>query len=123
MQKILVKPMEPTRALNSVSLAFDVGKVHALVGENGAGKSTLFKILSGYVEMDHGEVTYNGGQLDPVNALHSFNNDIVLVHQELNVNTSIGIAENIFFNQMRKYSNFFGFINKNEMQHPGTKLT
>ncbi len=54
------KTYGPTRALNSVSLAFDVGKVHALVGENGAGKSTLFKILSGYVEMDHGEITYNG---------------------------------------------------------------
>jgi ribose transport system ATP-binding protein len=116
------KTYGPTRALNSVSLAFDVGKVHALVGENGAGKSTLFKILSGYVEMDHGEITYNGGQLDPVSALESVNNDVVLVHQELNVNTSIGIAENIYFNQMRKFSNFFGFINKNEMQRQAQKL-
>lgn len=116
------KTYGPTRALDNVSIAFDVGKVHALVGENGAGKSTLFKILSGYVEMDKGSVLYNDSPLNPVEALQSVKNDIVLVHQELNVNTSVGISENIFFNQMRKYSNPFGIINKKEMQRNAQSL-
>lgn len=120
--KNISKTYGPTRALDDVSIAFDVGKVHALVGENGAGKSTLFKILSGYVEMDHGSVIFNDNPLNPVAALQSDKNDIVLVHQELNVNTSIGISENIFFNQMRKYSNAFGIINKREMQHQAQSL-
>ena len=30
-----------TRALDDVSLSFDSGRVHALVGKNGSGNSTL----------------------------------------------------------------------------------
>ena len=116
------KTYGPTRALNNISIDLQVGKVHALVGENGAGKSTLFKILSGYVPMDSGSVTFMGDLIDPVSAFKSTTNDIVLVHQELNVNTSIGISENIYFNQMRKYSNSFGFIDKKKIHHDAQNL-
>ena len=34
-------------ALEDVSLAIELGSVHAIVGENGAGKSTLGRIIAG----------------------------------------------------------------------------
>ncbi|HOC30577.1 MAG TPA: ATP-binding cassette domain-containing protein, partial [Treponemataceae bacterium] len=34
-------------ALDDVTLAFNPGEVHTILGENGAGKSTLVHILSG----------------------------------------------------------------------------
>lgn len=43
-------------ALNDVSVDFEKGKVHALLGENGAGKSTLIKVLSGAVTNDEGQI-------------------------------------------------------------------
>ena len=42
-------------ALNDVSVDFEAGQVHALLGENGAGKSTLIKVLSGAIENDEGQ--------------------------------------------------------------------
>lgn len=105
-----------TKALQDVSISLQVGKVHALVGENGAGKSTLFKILSGYVPRDAGSIEFVNKIFDPVEALRSKANDIVLVHQELNVNTSIGISENIFLDRMREFANPFGIINYKAMQ-------
>ena len=41
--KNISKSFPGVQALNNVSMQFERGKVHALVGENGAGKSTLMK--------------------------------------------------------------------------------
>jgi energy-coupling factor transporter ATP-binding protein EcfA2 len=43
-----------TCALDDVSLTFEGGRVHALLGKNGAGKSTLVKILAGTVQPSRG---------------------------------------------------------------------
>ena len=45
--KNISKQFPGTLALDNVSVEFEGGKVHALVGKNGSGKSTLLKILSG----------------------------------------------------------------------------
>lgn len=47
-------------AVNSVSLEFERGTVHAVIGTNGAGKSTLINILSGEIEASDGQVELLG---------------------------------------------------------------
>ena len=42
-------------AVRSASLAFERGRIHAVVGENGAGKSTLLRIAAGLLVPDEGE--------------------------------------------------------------------
>ena len=49
-----------TQALDKVSIAFNAGEVHALVGENGAGKSTLMKIFGGILQPDSGRILIDG---------------------------------------------------------------
>lgn len=53
-----------TRALDSLSLSLEPGKVVAVLGSNGAGKSTLLRVLSGLVKPDRGEVLYDGQAFD-----------------------------------------------------------
>lgn len=48
-----------SRALGSVSMSLDPGRVVAVLGANGAGKSTLLRVLSGLVKPDRGEVRYD----------------------------------------------------------------
>ena len=45
----LSKNYGETRALEGVSIGFEKGTIHAVLGENGSGKSTLVKLLSGIV--------------------------------------------------------------------------
>jgi branched-chain amino acid transport system ATP-binding protein len=44
-------------AVSGVSLEFDVGQVHAVIGTNGAGKSTLVNMLSGELPASAGMIT------------------------------------------------------------------
>jgi branched-chain amino acid transport system ATP-binding protein len=47
-------------AVNGVSLALDVGEVHAVIGTNGAGKSTLINMLSGELPASSGRIEFAG---------------------------------------------------------------
>ena len=47
-------------ALDSVDIAFELGEIHAIIGENGAGKSTLIKCLTGVYEPEEGEILIGG---------------------------------------------------------------
>lgn len=41
--------------LNDISVEFEVGKIHGIIGRNGSGKTQLFKIIAGYVAADQGK--------------------------------------------------------------------
>ena len=58
-----------TQALDDVSIAFQPGEVHALLGENGAGKSTLIKVMTGVQEPDAGRLFIDGQPAHIRNAL------------------------------------------------------
>ena len=47
-------------AVDEVSLAWEMGQVHAVIGPNGAGKSTLVNLLSGDLAASAGEVWFEG---------------------------------------------------------------
>ncbi|GAA4346058.1 ABC transporter ATP-binding protein [Angustibacter luteus] len=50
--------------VDGISLQVDPGEVLALVGGNGSGKTTLLRILTGAIDPDDGEVTWQGRSLD-----------------------------------------------------------
>ena len=56
----ITKEFPGVKALDTVSMSFRYGEVHAFCGENGAGKSTLMKILSGVYQPTSGELFYKG---------------------------------------------------------------
>jgi ABC-2 type transport system ATP-binding protein len=66
----LRKSFGELRAVVSVSLALEPGRIVGLLGPNGAGKTTTVSMLTGLVTPDAGEVLVNGhrlaGDADPV---------------------------------------------------------
>ncbi len=60
--KNLFKSYGSQQILSDVTLSFDKGEIHGIVGENGAGKTTLFKSICG-LEDHSGTVEYDGGIL------------------------------------------------------------
>ncbi|MGL5722427.1 MAG: ABC transporter ATP-binding protein [Brevinema sp.] len=82
-------------AVKNVSLAFDRGLIHAIIGENGAGKSTLMKICYGLVPFEKGEIYLKGQHFIPKNPQHTMSNGIGMVHQEFMLFDELSVYENI----------------------------
>ena len=89
-----------TRALDDVSLSFDSGRVHALVGKNGSGKSTLVKIFAGATKPTQGEFYLSDEKLHFDSTSEAYDKGIVTVYQEMSLVPGLSVAENIFLGRL-----------------------
>lgn len=48
------------KILNNISLNFEYGKIHGLIGRNGSGKTMLMKCICGFVKTTDGEICVEG---------------------------------------------------------------
>lgn len=93
--KNITKSYPGVVALNNVSVDFEEGEVHALLGENGAGKSTLIKVLSGAVQNDDGTIEIDDQVFNKMTPKISRNHGIEVIYQEYNLVNALTVAENI----------------------------
>jgi ABC-type sugar transport system ATPase subunit len=89
------KTFPGVRALDDVSIRFEPGTVHALVGENGAGKSTLIKVLAGAQRPDSGHLEIGGEQVRLSSPADSAKHGLAFIHQEPNLIDDLTVAENV----------------------------
>lgn len=114
------KAFSGVQALDSVSFDVLPGEVHALVGENGAGKSTLIKIMSGVYQPDEGALLLDGTAVHLSTPHEAQAMGISAVHQELNMQPYLSIAENIFLG--RQPYGRFGLIDFRRLYHMASDL-
>lgn len=86
-------------ALNDVSMSFEAGEIHSIMGENGAGKSTMIKIIAGAILATKGNVVINGKTYEKLNPGVSKENGIGVIYQEFNLVPTLSVAENIFIGE------------------------
>ncbi len=51
------------QVIYDLSLKIEEGEVVSIIGGNGSGKSTLLRTISGLMQPDRGEITFNGGAI------------------------------------------------------------
>lgn len=95
----LTKNYPGVLALDNVSISFNSGEIHALMGENGAGKSTLIKAVAGAIEFEKGTIMVDGVELKSITPAESLRNGIAVIYQEFNLIPSMSVAENIFIGE------------------------
>lgn len=84
-----------TRALDGVSIAFEPGTVHAILGENGSGKSTLVKLLAGIVAPSRGRILVEGRPVMTATPAAVQARGIATVFQEVLIAPDRSVTENI----------------------------
>ena len=72
------------RALAGASIALERGQTLAVVGESGCGKSTLARALVRLIELDSGQIDYDGTDVRILNgdALRRYNRRVQMVFQD-----------------------------------------
>jgi len=62
--KNIYKSFGKQHVLQGLSMTFDKGKIHSIIGGNGTGKTTLFNLITGFLKPDNGEIWYNKKRID-----------------------------------------------------------
>ena len=89
------KSFGATNALIDCSVSFEVGKIHALVGENGAGKSTLGKLILGVHKHDSGAIKVDDSEVYLSSPRDSVKLGLVGISQELSLLPDRSVVDNI----------------------------
>ena len=108
-----------TQALKDVQLHVKRGEVLALLGENGAGKSTLMKAIIGLHQPDTGTMIFEGKPYSAKSPVDAMNAGISMIHQELNPEPHLTIAESIF---LKRESMSGIFLNKKAQNERAQKI-
>lgn len=53
----ITKKFKENTVLNNVSINFEKGKIHGLIGRNGSGKTVLMKCICGFIPVTSGSIT------------------------------------------------------------------
>ena len=108
------------KAVNSINLKIDGGKITALVGQSGAGKSTIINLIPRFYDPQEGEIKIDGQNIKEVN-LKSLRSKISLVSQDVvlfddtimnNIAYANSSATQIEIEEACKYAAADEFINK-----------
>lgn len=61
--KNVVKTFKETAVLHDISVSFETGQIHGLIGRNGSGKTVLMKCICGFMRPTSGTITVAGKQV------------------------------------------------------------
>ena len=108
----------PVVALSDVSVAFEAGLVHAVVGQNGAGKTTFARVAAGLLKPEPGAVLVHGREIQPGRVKEARSAGVELVHQSFALPPSFTVAECMEFGSERKGGVFSaGGLNRRWAEH------
>lgn len=93
--KELSKSFKSRKAVDSLSLEIESGKIFGLLGQNGAGKTTTIKMLCGLLSPDSGDALVEGNSI--VTELQKVKKLVSVSPQETAVAKKLTVFENLEF--------------------------
>lgn len=120
------------RSLNDVSLEVDTGEVVTLIGANGSGKTTMLKALSGLLELEAGDIIFDGVRINGLAPHQITRRGLVQIPEGRRIFPLLSVEENLlmgaFFRKDRqaikndcdKVFNYFPILKERRKQLGGT---
>jgi branched-chain amino acid transport system ATP-binding protein len=92
--KNIHKSFGEQKVLQGLSMEFELGKIHTLIGGNGTGKTTLFNLITGFLKPDSGEIKVNGKRIDNHSPVSVNAKGITRTFQDLRIINRLTVREN-----------------------------
>jgi len=101
-------------ATDQVSLRVAAGEVHALIGPNGAGKTTLVNLISGGLDMDSGDMLFDGRSLKGMTTHQRVLAGLARSHQITSIFRGMSVLDNLALAVQARSGTSFSFFRKVE---------
>src|ERR1700750_1052363 len=112
------------RALNNADFDINPGEVVALIGDNGAGKSTMVKALTGNLDLDSGELFFEGKNITIDSPQQASELGMEVVYQDLALAPHLNPVQNMFLGReipRKGVLGKFGFMDEKAMREKASK--
>jgi branched-chain amino acid transport system ATP-binding protein len=92
----LTKNFGGLKAVDSVSLDIETGKLTSVIGPNGAGKTTFFNLLTGLIKPDTGRIRFQGEDITNLPIHQIVKKGISRSFQIINLFNELTLYENVW---------------------------
>jgi branched-chain amino acid transport system ATP-binding protein len=89
------KSFDSFLAVSNADLVVGKGEIVAVIGPNGAGKSTLFKLITGHLKPDAGNILFKGQDITGLAPYQICRKGISLSFQIVNIFSRLTVFENV----------------------------
>jgi simple sugar transport system ATP-binding protein len=107
------------RALDGADFDVRAGEIVGLIGDNGAGKSTLIKALSGNLDLDEGDIYFEGNRVRLTGPRDAEALGIEVVYQDLALAPHLNPVQNVFLGReisRKGLLGHLGFMDEKQMR-------
>ena len=109
--KNIKKKFGAITVLNDVNIESDKMECIGIIGPNGAGKSTLFKIISGNLKQDTGNITFNDMLINKLDNEKRARLGIAQSFQKNSLFPEMTVKESLMISCSQRYKISFNFFN------------
>lgn len=103
-----------TRALNDVSFTLEEGEFVSVIGSSGAGKSTLLRSINRLIDVNSGEIIFNGKDVTRLDkkSLRQVRTQVGMIFQHYNLVNRLSVLENVLHGRLGQKSTLHGVLGK-----------
>ena len=94
-------------AVNNLDFEIPEGSIVSIIGPNGAGKTTFFNCVTGFYEIDQGEITFDGHRLNGLSPDRITRIGISRTFQNIRVFPAMTAIENILVGEHPHFNTFW----------------
>ena len=82
-------------ALKAIDFYANDDEIVGIVGPNGAGKTTLLESIAGTLQIEDGQISFSGHQIDKLSVLKRRQLGLMLIPQEGNIFPMMSVKKNL----------------------------